>query len=120
MMPVKMKAAKNVGAVILVASMGIATLINPVMGLLSALGLGLSCVVRWNSSSVPTTKRRSLTNLWHSLGAYGLAVAVLSSIFIGLGLLLFHSFFTWPIALFTLIACWLPFVLYVSKGKDRY
>ena len=116
-MPVKMKAAKNVGAVILVASMGIATLINPAMGLLSALGLGLSCIVRWNSSSVPTTKRRSLSNLWHSLGAYGLAVALLSTITICFGLLVFHTLSATPIALFTLIACWLPLVLFVFNRR---
>lgn len=118
MMPVRMKAVKNIGAIMLLGALGLVTISNPVMGLISGLGLALSCLVRWNSSSVPTTKRRSLTNLWHSLGAYGFGVGVLSTLTIVLGLVVFHSFFTWPIVLFTLLACWLPLLFHFARRDD--
>ena len=117
-MPAKLKTVKSTGAVILLATVGFVAFSNPIVGIFCGIGLALSCLVKWNSSSVPTTKRRSLVNLWQTLGAYGILTLLLSSVSITLGFLVFHSLILWPVAVITLTACWAPFLVQLFRKGD--
>jgi hypothetical protein len=114
-----LRKAKQTAAVLLVAGVAFLTFTNPVMGLLSALGIALSSFAVWTTNPDRVTKRRALQRVWGTLGVYAVAMAVLSAVTVGLGILLLHRIELGPIAWFVMIACWLPFVAFLFGRKDR-
>lgn len=111
------RTVKNTGAILLVASLVIMAVTNPIMAGLAGLGVFLSCFVKLNEETNPVTKRRALNTVWQHLGAYAIAMSLLCGVTILAGILLLHNFFTWPIVVFTLVACWLPFVMHFVRRR---
>lgn len=112
------RTVRNTGAILLVASLVVMALTNPIMAGLSALGVFLSCFVKLGEETNPVTKRRALNTVWGHLGAYAIAMSVLCALTIGAGMLFLHGFYFWQsIVFYTLIACWLPFVMHFVRRK---
>lgn len=113
------RAVKNTAPLILVAGIGILLLSNPLLAILAIAGVVLSAVVAMGDTKVAVTKRRALNGLWAMFGGHAAVMAVLCALTMLLGLVVMHQIFWWPIAFFTLAACWLPFVVRMFKRRDR-
>ena len=118
-LPAPLRAAKQTAAILLGATIGLLLFISPLAALFSVIGVVLSSVVKMNDSSVPVTKRRALAGLLDMFGGYAVAMSVLCGISGLLILLVAHKFY-FPIAFFTLAACWLPLFFGLNRKRNSY
>lgn len=113
------RAVKQTASIALVVALGFVTLVNPLMGFVAAVGALLSGALKWNESSVPETRRRSLGNVWSMFGGYSMIMGLLCGVTIIVSLLLAHPVFVGPVIFYTVAACWLPFVLGLMGRRRR-
>ncbi|MBS1723696.1 MAG: hypothetical protein JSS66_12165 [Armatimonadetes bacterium] len=113
------RAVKNTAPLLLVAGLGIALLTNFWIGILAVVGVVLSTVAALGDNKAPVTKRRAVNGLWAMFGGHAAVMAVLCLVTMILAIVVAHQIVWWPIAFFTLLACWLPFVARMLRRKDR-
>ncbi len=116
---VPLRKAKQGAPVLLMASIGAMALTQPIVALLAVAGVAASSLAKVSDKSYPETKRRTLAGLWEHFGGYTLFMGILCALVMGVGLVLTHSLWWGAILLFTLAACWVPFVVALARKRGH-
>lgn len=111
------RAARKVGTVFLIGGIATTAIFAPVMALVALVGAALSAFGRLSQVSVAETKRRSLGRVWDMFGVYSTVMAVLCGVTVVLSFLLARPALIGPVIAFTVLTCWVPFVVHLTKRK---